>query len=328
VTEKAGTRGRGAGRGTSPRHARRRHVWLGGRALVAALTGATALGMGTGVGTAGAAPAAEPQAPVVVAIDAGHGGTNLGAPGPARGVFEKTVTLALARRVRELLLKDAAAERVGSTGASATGAVPLGSTAPSPSVPGLTVVLCRDSDTLVPIRARSRCAAESGARLFLSLHANAVPAGVAPGTRHGFEVFVLGPGEVDDDAALASLANSNPADAAWAAHEVRAAAEQSVELARVVAAHLGRVVEPAVRNAIRQSGASLDVLRGTGTAAVLVEVGFMDHPEEGRRLGDPSGREPIARALADAVHHYLGAGGRGVAIADTEHPVRQGGAGR
>lgn len=234
------------------------------------------------------AQAGETRGTAVVAIDPGHGGTNLGAPGRAPGLFEKTVTLALAKRVRELL-----------TGAG--GGEPEGSQRPVE----MSVVLCRESDTLVPIRARSRCAAENGAQVFVSLHANAVPPGVAPGSRRGFEVFVLGPGEVDDDAAVASVTNRDPAEAAWAAHEVRAAAERSVALAQIVARQLSRVATPTVRTGVRQSGAALDVLRGTGTASVLVEVGFLDHPEEGVRLGEAAGREPLARALAEAIREFV-----------------------
>src|SRR3954464_5910240 len=43
----------------------------------------------------GGAAAAEPA--MVVVIDAGHGGSNTGAPGRAPGAFEKQVTLAVAR---------------------------------------------------------------------------------------------------------------------------------------------------------------------------------------------------------------------------------------
>ena len=111
-----------------------------------------------------------------------------GATGPGHGVYEKNVTLALAGRIRDLLMTGAA------------------------SSPPITVVLCRETDTLVPIRARARCARESGARLFLSLHANAVPTGIPRGTQHGFEVFVLGPHEVEDDAALAELAERDDAE--------------------------------------------------------------------------------------------------------------------
>ena len=242
--------------------------------------------------TARSAIGTRPPLPVVVAIDPGHGGTNLGATGPGRGVYEKNVTLALAERIRELL-----------TSAVAGVASPV------------TVVLCRQADALVPIRARARCARDSGARLFLSLHANAVRAGVPRGVQHGFEVFVLGPREVEDDAALAQLVEGNDADAVWAAHEVRAAAEQSIILGRIVDQHLTRALGVEARRGIKQSGAALDVLRGSGTAAALVEVGFLDNPQEGARLASPSGREPIAQALAAAIRGYVGS----VSVGDMSH---------
>jgi N-acetylmuramoyl-L-alanine amidase len=249
------------------------------------------------------APLAGP--PLVVALDPGHGGTNLGASGLGRGIFEKNVTLALADRIRVLL--------EGS------------------SEPRISVVLCRESDLMVPIRARARCAEDAGARLFISLHANAVPAGVRPGSQHGFEVFVLGPREVEDDATLATLARGrergrfektssaraqerppssvasqkDDAEAAWAAHEVRAAAEQSIVLARAIADALTDTLGENARRGIKQSGAALDVLRGTGTPAALVEVGFLDHPEEGARLATFPGREPVAQALAAAIRAYV-----------------------
>jgi len=254
------------------------------------------------------APLAGP--PVVVALDPGHGGTNLGASGPGRGIFEKNVTLALADRIRVLLERS--------------------------SEPRISVVLCRESDLMVPIRARARCAEDAGARLFISLHANAVPAGVRPGSQHGFEVFVLGPREVEDDATLATLvrvsergrfektsiarsqarlpspavSQSDDAEAAWAAHEVRAAAEQSIVLARVIADALTEMLGEDARRGIKQSGAALDVLRGTGTPAALVEVGFLDHPEEGARLATIPGREPVAQALAAAIRTYVHAEAR------------------
>lgn len=225
-----------------------------------------------------------PALPVTVAIDPGHGGTNLGAAGPGRGVYEKNVTLALAGRIRDLLAAGAATS------------------------PPITVVLCRETDTLIPIRARARCARQSGARLFLSLHANAVPVGVPRGTQSGFEVFVLGPHEVEDDAVLAELAERDDASAVWAAHEVRGAAEQSIVLGRMVSDHLTRRLGTVARRGIKQSGAALDVLRGSGVAAALVEVGFLDHLEEGAKLASPEGREPIAQALAAAIREYVGAG--------------------
>lgn len=223
-----------------------------------------------------------------MAIDPGHGGSNLGASGASatgKGVLEKQVTLALARRISVLLAAS--------------------------STPGLPVaaVLCRTADVLVPIRARARCARDSGAQLFVSLHANAVPAGVPRGSRQGFGVFILGPKETEDDAALAEAEQRDDADAVWAAHEVRAAAERSIRLAEEISRHLARTLgqtpDGSGRNGVRQAGAALDVLRGAGTPAALVEVGFLDHPEEGARLATAEGREPIAVALVDAIRAYL-----------------------
>src|SRR5690606_19327716 len=49
----------------------------------------------------GRAPPSKPR-PVIIAIDAGHGGEDPGAIGP-RGTREKDVTLAIARRLRDLV---------------------------------------------------------------------------------------------------------------------------------------------------------------------------------------------------------------------------------
>src|SRR5438105_3503025 len=43
---------------------------------------------------------------VTVVIDPGHGGSNLGAPGSGEGVYEKKLTLAVARLVRKRLERD------------------------------------------------------------------------------------------------------------------------------------------------------------------------------------------------------------------------------
>ncbi|MES1157709.1 MAG: N-acetylmuramoyl-L-alanine amidase, partial [Haliangium ochraceum] len=79
----------------------------------------------------------------------------------------------------------------------------------------------------------------------------------------------------------------------------------SVLLARIVMDQLTRALGSDKARGIKQSGAALDVLRGTATAAALVEVGFIDHPEEGPLLASAEGREPIARALASAVRAYI-----------------------
>jgi N-acetylmuramoyl-L-alanine amidase len=162
------------------------------------------------------------------------------------------------------------------------------------------VVLCRDADVLVPIRARARCAADAHANLFVSLHVNATPAGVAPGSQRGFELYVLTPDDVADDANVAAL-GSPGVGGVWAAHAVHAAGERSLAAARVLDRRLAEALGRANARGIRQTGAALDVLRGTGVPGVLVEVGFLDHPEDRARLTTPVGQARVVAALAQAV---------------------------
>lgn len=84
------------------------------------------------------------QSPIVVVIDAGHGGHDPGASG-AGGAVEKDITLAVAR----LVASEAA------------------------SYPNLCVVLTRTEDRYLDLRARLAVAQKARAAVYVSLHANA-----------------------------------------------------------------------------------------------------------------------------------------------------------
>ncbi len=79
----------------------------------------------------------------VVALDAGHGGRDMGATGPT-GLLEKDIVLDIAQRVRELLVRG-----------------------------GVRVVMTRETDTYVELPDRPRVARQQGATVFVSIHANA-----------------------------------------------------------------------------------------------------------------------------------------------------------
>src|SRR5690606_34199169 len=101
---------------------------------------------------------AEPARPLVIAIDAGHGGQDPGAIGKG-GRREKDVTLAIAREL---------ARQVDAT-------------------PGLQAYLTRDSDVFIPLYQRARLAREAGADIFVSVHADAAENRSADGS----SVYVL-----------------------------------------------------------------------------------------------------------------------------------------
>lgn len=208
-----------------------------------------------------------------VAIDPGHGGSNRGAPTKDAEVFEKHLTLSIAKRVQKLL----SSER------------------------DLKVVLCRTRDVFMPIRARVRCANQANARLFISLHANAAGPTEPPGSQVGFELFVLPTAEVDKEVARVTLLAPDGSEAAWAGHKVREAAKQSLAAARRIQWRLADTLGRNRDRGIKQEGATLDVLQGLSMPAALVEVGFLDHEDEGPFLLSEAGQKAVASALAGAI---------------------------
>lgn len=213
------------------------------------------------------APASPPATPrFTVVIDAGHGGSNLGAPG-ATGVYEKKVTLALAKLLRRRLEQD-----------------------------GLRVVCTRDGDSYMTLGARVRRANAVHGDAFLSLHANATP----DHQRRGFFAYVLSREVNDIEARRAVEAAADPAEAAAARAQARQLALASGRLAETLRRYVGRVRAPDLGS--RQ--APFDVLEGLRMPGALVEMGFIDHPEEGPELLLPEVLGSIADGLADGVEEY------------------------
>ena len=217
--------------------------------------------------------AATGEAPFVVALDPGHGGSNRGAPTAKPEVFEKHLTMEIARMVQARLQNE----------------------------PGLKVVLCRSSDMLVPIRTRTRCANQAGARLFVSIHANASSAEQGPGSQRGFEIFVLPTADVDIEVAHAALLAADEVQGAWAGHQARTRAVESLAAARRFRWRLADALGSDRDRGVRQRGSTLDILQGLNMPAVLVELGFLDHAEEGPFLLSDEGKKLAAAALAGAI---------------------------
>lgn len=225
-------------------------------------------------GSAHAAPAAAvPRTRPLVVIDPGHGGSNPGASGAVAGVVEKRVTLAVARRVRELVIAH-----------------------------GVDVVLTRDDDRTLTLRQRAARADALAADAFISIHANASPTRA----QRGYETYVLTPEAVDVEARairgdLATPRAGLDATTAAVLDDVERGAAQwdAAELATSIQARLRAARGDDGDRGVKQG--TQDVLFGATMPAVLVEIGFIDHPVEGKELVDPDVQDAIARAIADAI---------------------------
>ena len=215
-----------------------------------------------------------------VVLDAGHGGDDHGAEGPA-GLLEKELVLDVTRRLKARIESD-----------------------------GVRVVLTRDDDVYVPLDERTAIANRVGADLFVSSHANAASARSA----RGVEIFFVAL-EASDDAArqLAERENAafreaspaSPDDPLASILGDLAAADQlreSDEFARLANKEVAALAASVPSRGVKQ--APFVVLMGVSMPAALVEIGFITNPAEERDLASPRYRDRVADALARAVFEF------------------------
>jgi N-acetylmuramoyl-L-alanine amidase len=214
---------------------------------------------------------------LTVVLDPGHGGSNIGAAGVVEGLYEKRLTLILARGVERRLV-----------------------------AAGVNVVLTRSDDRFLSLRERVRRSAVAGADLFVSIHANASPAR----SQRGFETYILTPEALDVEARAIRSADGPPRpgldeETGRILDDVEqgTALTGAVALAARMQRALAEVWGKALDRGIKQ--APMDVLMGHTAPAVLVEVGFIDHPIEGTELLRHEMREKIADAIAKAILESL-----------------------
>ncbi len=214
-----------------------------------------------------------------VVIDPGHGGQNMGAVGPY-GIYEKYLTLAIGLRLGQLLEAE----------------------------PDIAVFYTRKDDVFVGLAERAALANSVEADAFVSIHCNADAAGQA----RGFEVFYLGGG--GKDPAADEVARRENEGGPPLGHD-RALAGILSDLARNGSLAESAALADRVLVALRQAfptTPSRDVRQGAFTVlerarvpAVVVEVGFITHPDEGLDLLLAPYQERIAMALRDAILAHL-----------------------
>jgi N-acetylmuramoyl-L-alanine amidase len=260
-----------------------------------------------GGASAAQAPAAEPapapQAPVpvrkeppqkrLVVVDAGHGGVDPGAAGPG-GSREKTINLAVARRLAEILRQN----------------------------PEYEVRMTRDRDTLIALRDRTRMAngwrKEEQPALFISIHCNANPSRAA----RGFETYFLSEAKTADAKRVEEMENSAERyetdhggkrdPLSFILHDLRQNKylRDSNDWAGIIQDELHHV-HPGPNRGVKQAG--FYVLNGAFMPAVLVEIGFISNRQEEQLLGSATQQAAIAERLARSIDAFFARDGGRVA---------------
>jgi len=222
--------------------------------------------------------------PLVIAIDAGHGGQDPGAIGPS-GKREKDITLAIAREL---------ARQVN-------------------AMPGLRAHLVRDKDVFIPLNNRARIARDAKADMFISIHADAAENRNAKGS----SVYVLSLRGASSQRARWLADKENAADLIGG---VRTSSNDNVltsVLLDLTQSGQMKASEDAgnhILSGLKRIGnnhkphierANFAVLRTSDMPAMLVETAFLSNPDEEKRLIDPKFQGTVARAILDGVHTYF-----------------------
>jgi N-acetylmuramoyl-L-alanine amidase len=235
----------------------------------------------------------------VIAIDAGHGGEDPGAIGPA-GTREKDVVLALAMKLRDRINQTQVRQRHGQW--------------------QLRAFLTRDGDYFVPLHVRVQKAHQVRAELFLSIHADAF---FQPQAR-GASVFALSQGAASSAAARWMAQRENRSDAIGGLSQIRvndAHVRQALfDMSTSVQINHSLMLGQELLGQMRQVGklhkpqveqAGFAVLRSPEIPSVLVESAFISNPLEESLLNTPEYQDALVQALHQGVLGFF-----------RRHPIR------
>ena len=222
--------------------------------------------------------------PMVVAIDAGHGGKDPGAIG-RRGTKEKHIALQIAKRLKKLIDRQ----------------------------PGMKAVLIRDGDYYVSLYKRILKARAKKADLFISLHADANPNRKLSGS----SVYILSEKGASSSAARWLAKSENSYETRMAGAHLRGKSkvlssllldlslsdtiDKSLDVASGVLKELGGVNHLLRR---RVESAGFAVLKSPDIPSMLIETAFISNTMEEKRLKTSRHQDKLAKAIFKGIRRY------------------------
>lgn len=225
----------------------------------------------------------------IVMIDPGHGGIDGGAVS-ASNVLEKDVVLAVAKELRRKL---AASGRYD-------------------------VRMTRDTDVFIPLDRRVGLSFEQEVDLFISLHADSLSEDHGARSIRGATIYTLSARASDEHARR--MAEKENASDLVAGLDVESAEDDSQvtsilidlmkrETANFSADFSNTLISKLKRNVglsrKPQRAAAFKVLKQTHAPSVLIELGYLSHPDDEKLLNSPAWHTKMASSIRDAVDAYF-----------------------
>ncbi len=219
----------------------------------------------------------------LIVIDAGHGGHDSGAVGG--GKKEKDLVLQIAKRVARLLKNR-----------------------------GHPVYMTRTTDRFLKLSERTKIADRKKAMVFLSIHANSASKKKRHRV-HGIETFFLQKTRDAKSQRIAARENKSvmKGTSKLSQHVIidsvltgpkivqsnKLAIDIQSSIMKSIRKKYTRVVDRGVKHA------PFYVLVGASRPSILVEVGYISHPMERKRLFTAKYQELLAKGIADGIDNYL-----------------------
>lgn len=218
----------------------------------------------------------------LIVLDAGHGGKDAGAIG--NGYYEKNIVLQVALKTGKIL-KDM----------------------------GYQVAYTRSSDKFINLRDRTKMANDKAASLFISIHANAAPNSSKAKSMSGIETFFLSPARSERSMNAAALENKS--DIEEMNHFSKMTFLNFLNREKIILSNkLAIDIQANLLNSIKSKYQVVDggvreapfwVLVGALMPAVLVEVGYISHPSESKKIASDDYQSALARGIARGIEDYF-----------------------
>ncbi|WP_298754078.1 N-acetylmuramoyl-L-alanine amidase [uncultured Arcobacter sp.] len=219
----------------------------------------------------------------VIVIDSGHGGKDSGAVGDKKR-YEKNTVFAVSKYLYNDLKKR-----------------------------GYRVYLTRNKDRFIQVKNRTVLANRKKADIFISIHANAAPKSVRAKAR-GIETYFLSPARSARAKRVAALENSSDMNAMsnnsqntfltiLNQSKITSSQKLGIDVQQHLLYSARKKYKDVVDGGVREG--PFWVLVGAQMPSILIEIGYITHKEEGRRLFVKSYQKTLAKGIADGIDAYF-----------------------
>jgi N-acetylmuramoyl-L-alanine amidase len=219
----------------------------------------------------------------IIVIDPGHGGKDSGAVGPNKR-YEKVAVLKISQQLSKVLKQR-----------------------------GYKVFTTRNNNKFKKLKYRTQYANKQKADLFISIHANAVPKNKARRV-YGIETYYLSPAKSERAKEVAALENQVEVNSmeygtkniflmTLNRAKINASQKLALDVQNNIMYNLKKKYNKIKDNGVRKG--PFWILVGAQMPAILVEVGFITHPLESKRLYSLAYQRDLAVGIANGIDSYF-----------------------